>query len=311
MQKLILTDETSILSTLEFKKVWIEEIKQELQKNVEFSKNLTITDFEDKKQIESVKSTKNWYVKTRNTIKRAFKSKRDEYNFLAKENLEAEREVIAVIEWEEKRLDDIVTKAELLKLRKENETKLEDRKILLKQYEAELTDDELLEMLDKDFNLILSTKKEIYLAKKEAELKAEQERINREKEIEEAKKQARLEAEKEAQRQAELERQKVEREKQEAEQRRLQDLENARIEKENEIKRIKKEQEEKELAEKKRKEDEERARLEAEKQQIKEKELAEKRQEFIKYRDSIDFDHFEDKDGFRIFYKKVWEFKLN
>ena len=311
MQKLILTDETSILSTLEFKKVWIEEIKQELQKNVEFSKGLTITDFEDKKQFQIVKDTKNGYVKTRNTIKRAFKSKRDEYNFLAKENLEAEREVIAVIEWEEKRLDDIVTKAELLKLRKENETKLEDRKILLKQYETELTDDELLEMLDKDFNLILSTKKEIYLAKKEAELKAEQERINREKEIEEAKKQARLEAKKEAQRQAELERQKVEREKQEAEQRRLQDLENARIEKENEIKRIKKEQEEKELAEKKRKEDEERARLEAEKQQIKEKELAEKRQEFIKYRDSIDFDHFEDKDGFRIFYKKVWEFKLN
>ena len=123
-----------------------------------------------------------------------------------------------------------------MKLRKENELKLEDRRNLLNQYETIITDDELLEMLDKDFNLFLSSKKEIYLAKKEAELKAEQERINREKEIEEAKKQARLEAEK---------------------------------------------------------------------QQIKEKELAEKRQEFIKYRDSIDFDHFEDKDGFRIFYKKV------
>ena len=49
MEKLSLTDENSIISTLEFKKVGIEEIKQELQKNVEFSKNLTITDFEDKK----------------------------------------------------------------------------------------------------------------------------------------------------------------------------------------------------------------------------------------------------------------------
>ena len=105
MEKLSLTDENSIISTLEFKKVGIEEIKQELQKNVEFSKNLTITDFEDKKQLELVKSTKNWYVKTRNTIKRAFKSKRDEYNDLAKQNLEAEREVIAVIEAEEKRLE--------------------------------------------------------------------------------------------------------------------------------------------------------------------------------------------------------------
>jgi hypothetical protein len=41
-----------------------------------------------------VKDTKNGYVKTRNTIKRAFKSKRDELNQLAKDNLEAEREVI-------------------------------------------------------------------------------------------------------------------------------------------------------------------------------------------------------------------------
>jgi len=34
-------------------------IKLELNKTVEFSKNLEITDFEDKKQFELVKSTKN------------------------------------------------------------------------------------------------------------------------------------------------------------------------------------------------------------------------------------------------------------
>jgi hypothetical protein len=74
--------------------ILILENKKELQKTVEFSKNLSIIDFEDKKQFELVKDTKNGYVKTRNTIKRAFKSKRDEYSQLSKENLEKEREVI-------------------------------------------------------------------------------------------------------------------------------------------------------------------------------------------------------------------------
>lgn len=281
MTKIILTEENSILEILEFKKVWINQIKEELQKTVDFSKSLEIKDFEDKKQFELIKSTKNWYVKTRNTIKRAFKSKRDEYNALSKENLEAEREVISVIEWEEKRLDDMVNKAELLKLRKDNESKLEERKTSLKQYESELTDDELLEMSDKDFNLILSTKKEIYLAKKEAELKEKEEKIAREKELEEAKKQARLEAEQEAERKHK-----------------------------SELEQIKREQEAKELAEKKRKEDEEKARLEAEQTEKDNQARLEKEKEYIAYRDSLDYDKFEKEDWKIVFYKKVWEFKI-
>ena len=66
-------------------------------------------------------------MKTRNTLKRAFKSKRDEYNELARQNLEAEREVIAVIETEEKRLDELVEKAELMKLKKDNIQAMKDK----------------------------------------------------------------------------------------------------------------------------------------------------------------------------------------
>ena len=94
--KIILTEESSITTALWT--VWTQAIKDELQKTVEFSKGLTITDLEDKKQFQIVKDTKNWYVKTRNTIKRAFKSKRDEYNKLSKDNIKAEKDVISVIE---------------------------------------------------------------------------------------------------------------------------------------------------------------------------------------------------------------------
>ena len=43
-------EENSIILILENKN-WLEEIKKELQKTVEFSKNLSIIDFEDKKQL--------------------------------------------------------------------------------------------------------------------------------------------------------------------------------------------------------------------------------------------------------------------
>ena len=190
-------EENSIILILENKN-WLEEIKKELQKTVEFSKNLSIIDFEDKKQFELVKDTKNGYVKTRNTIKRAFKSKRDELNQLAKDNLEAEREVIWVIEEEEKRLDEMVEKAEKMKLRKQNEAKIEDRIKALWDVDFIEDKEKLLEMNEKDFETLLLDKRFAFVAKKEAEIKANEEKQAREKEIEEAKKQAKLEAEQEA-----------------------------------------------------------------------------------------------------------------
>ena len=288
--ELKLTDETSIVSALSDN--GIQKIKDELQKNVEFSKTLIITDLEDKKQIKIVKDTKNWYVKSRGTIERAFKSKRDEYNKLAAENLVAQREVIWVISDEETRLNDLVKKAELQKLKKDNALLLVDRIDALMKCDYELSEDLLLVMTEKDFEELLTDKRLAFV------------------QLEEAKKQARLQAEQEAEEKARLEKQKVEQDKIDAENKRKADLEKAEQDKQDAITKIKQDQESKELKEKQDKLDEE-AKLkkeEAEKQA--EKELMEKRKAFTDYRDSIDFDHFEDKDGIRIFYKKVWEFNI-
>lgn len=199
--QIILTEEQSISTALET--VGIEAIKNQLQKNVDFSKSLEIKDFSDRKQIQLVKDTKNGYVKTRNTIARAFKLKRDDYNKLAKQNIEAEKDVLTVIATEEARLEAMVDKAELLALRKENESVLDERKAKLSEYGGDIGEDALLEMTDKVFEATLLAKKEEFLLKVEFELKAEKERIDREKQIEEARKTAKEEAERIAKLQAE------------------------------------------------------------------------------------------------------------
>lgn len=316
--KIILTEEASILDVLKTNN-WLQAIKDEFSKVVEFSSKLEITDFEDKKQIEIVKSSKQWYVTTRNTIKRAFKSKRDINTEENRLNLEAEREVLAVMEKEENRLWEMLEKAELMKLRKENISKLQDRVDNLKKYDFVEDNEVLLNMTEKEFWILLQNKRELFLQIQEQKIKAEQEKIQREKEIEEAKKQARLEAEKEAQRLADIEKQRVEKEKLEAEQKAIREKEELerkqkeeleRVEKEKleTIDKLKKEQEQKELIEKKRKEDEENTRLEAEKIEKDNQSRLEKEKKYIAYRDSIQFDKFEKEDWKIVFYKKVWEF---
>ena len=321
--KIILTEETSILEVLKNEN-WLKEIKDEFQKVVEFSSKLEITDFEDKKQIEIVKTSKQGYVTTRNTIKRAFKSKRDINTEQNRLNLEAEREVLEVMEKEEKRLWEMLEKAEKMKLRKENEAKLDDRINELSKYEHIIDKEVLLGMKDKEFDTLLLDVRFAYMEKKEKEVKAEQERIAREKELEEVKKQAKLEAEQEAQKKADLEKQKVEQEKREAEQKRLDDLAKAEKDKQDEIARIKKEQEEKDKLEQKRKDDEENARLEQirlDKEKVenekREQEQLERRNEYKKFRESFGYnellknDFIEQKEDWKIIlFKKVWEFNI-
>lgn len=355
INKIILTEESSILTA--FTTVWIEAIKDEFKSTIDFTKNIVLTDFEDKKQFKIVKDTRNWYVKTRNTVKRAFKSRRDINTKENRENIEAEKEILAVIELEEKRLNDLVEKVELEQLKKDNSLKLIWRKELLEKYNYETDNEILLVMKDKDFEELLSWKKELYLEIKEQELKekVEKERIEKEKkeaiekvrleEIEKAKQKAeeekakveleKKEAEEKAKKEKEeLERkqkeelERIEKEKKEAEKARLEeiekekqdkielenkriaDLKQVEIEKDNEIARIKRENEQKESARLLKIEEDKQEEIKKAKKEKEEKEIAEKRQEFIKYRDSIDFDHYEDKDGKRIFYKKVWEFKI-
>ena len=212
--------------------------------------------------------------------------------------------IVKTIEDKEEELEKIVKyfenkeKERLNKLQKEREEEI-------KPYIQEISDLIALCNMEEDkYKAFYLMRKREFEEKKELEEKLEKERIEKERLAEEErvkqiKENARIEAEA-----------KVMREKIEAEMKAKADLERVEKEKQEAIDKLKKEQEIKELAEKKRKEDEENARIEAEKKVKEEKELLAKRQEFINYRDSLDFDHYEDQDWFRIFYKRVWEFKI-
>jgi hypothetical protein len=210
-------------------------------------------------QFKIVKDAKPGYVATRNTIERAFKFKRDEYNAKAADNLSLQREVIAVISEEEERLKKMIDAVNLRKLIEENKSKLQERVNQLKCYDVSMTEAELLEMKDNVFLSKLSEAKEIFLIKKEEELRIEQERIKREKEIEEAKKQAKEEAEKQAKEREEmLKKESAEREE------KVKEEANKKIQKEREEKeRIIQEQKQKEIV---RLEEEKKQKEEAKKQ---------------------------------------------
>jgi len=303
----ILTDENAIIK-----------IKSELKKVVEFSKPLEIKDYGDESQFRIVKEAKNGYVKTRNTIKRAFKEKRDEYTVLAKDNLEAEREVVGVIQQEEERLSEMVKEANRLKLVKENELKLQSRKDQLREYERELTDNELLEMKDQEFFKKLSEAKEIYLEEKEKRLAAEKERLERDKEIKEAARAAKKEAEEKAKRDVEEEKIKAKREaeaaKKKADEEKLKAVEKAKREAEADKQKLIKEQEEKEKERKAKEEKEKQETRAREEEEEKEKNKIEKRKKYQKWLSDNRYnkeDCLLQREGVKIvMYKKTSGFKI-
>lgn len=196
MSDIILTDEQSVQNAIST--VGIETIKNKLAETVEFSKNLEIKDFTDKNQIAAVHSSKQGYVKTRNTIKRAMKFKRDEWNALSKENIKQEKDIISVIDAEESRLTEMLDKAKLLALREENKAKLADRKARLADIEKEISDEELLDMTGKDFDLNFQKWQGEYLAEKQRKLDEQENQLRIEKEKQKAVEQAREEVKQQA-----------------------------------------------------------------------------------------------------------------
>lgn len=318
--EIILTSDDSLSEALST--VWVDAIKEELQKTVEFSKSLKVTDIDDPKQLAVIKSTKNWYVKTRNSIKRAFKLKRDEYTKLSKDNMDAQNDVISVIEAEEARLTELVNITEIQALRSRNQVILPDRRAALDKCEDDTADSLLLDMTEKEFDNFLTWKRVAYMEKKEAELKAREERIARDKEIEKAKEEARIEAEKKAEqdkidRAAQVEKDKLAALKK-AEDEKLEALVQAEKVKEAALKierdkreAIEQKRREEEQAVLKKKEEEALEKLKEE-EALEEKRKAEQKkladEKFIAYKDSIEFDRMFREDWKIVFYKKVWEF---
>ena len=320
MKQIILTSDDSLSEALWT--VWVDAIKEELIKTVEFSKTLKVTDIDDPKQLAVIKSTKNWYVKTRNSIKRAFKSKRDEYTKLSKDNLSTQNDVISVIEEEEERLTQLVDIVTIQALRSKNQVILPDRRAALDKCEADTADSLLLDMTEKEFETHLTGKRIEYADKKEEELKQREIQIARDKEIEVAKEEARIKAEKKAAQDIEDEKIRVQKEKEAAlkkvEDDKLEALVKAEQEKEaalkierDKLEAIQAEKRAVEQAELKKKEAEELEKLRIKEEERKQKEEEQKKlrdEKFIAYKNSIEFDKAFREDGKIVFYKKVWEF---
>jgi len=193
----------------------------DLEAMVEQTKNLTVTNLEDKKQIEAVKGGRIVLKKARVQIEKIGKGLRADAVKFQKDVIAKEKELIAIIAPEEERLAAIEDEAKKLAVRKERFLALPAKQERIK--EAGLSDffhlsnDEVVEMDDAAFEAhfqqMLGQKnerdaeaqriKQAELDAKEKELDDERKRLNHEKEVAAAAEQARIETEARLKREAE------------------------------------------------------------------------------------------------------------
>lgn len=194
---------------------------EHLTSMVEKTKNLTATDLKDKAQLELVRSNRIEFKKTRVAIEKYGKSLRDKATAYNRAVSAKEKELIGIIEPEEKRLKEIEEEAEKLAIREERMEKLPARKERLASIGdgVKVSDEDLLLMDANDFEGYFNARTADKLAAdkakaeedqrikdeetrkaneaKEAEI-AEREKAAKEKEEANAREEARLKAEKEA-----------------------------------------------------------------------------------------------------------------
>lgn len=193
---------------------------------VELTKQVVVTDINDKYQIDQVKSNRILLRDARVNITKRGKELRSDALAFQKAVIEKERELIAIIEPEEERLKAIEEEVKAKKLRAERIALLPERKKRLAEIgdNVEVTDDELIAMDASDFqgyvNKRVADKNEAErqeIEKKQAEIKAEEERLAREKETREREEKARQEERERIEREQKEKAEREEREKKEAE----------------------------------------------------------------------------------------------
>jgi len=192
--------------------------KAELQKIADECKQITITDFEDKKQIAIVCEKRELLQHTRIQIQKKGKALREDALRYQKAVIAKEKELIEIIEPEEERLEQLEEQAEKYEILQERIRKLPERRARLAQELVgySLKDEEINAMDDAVFESTLNTlvtqrvaaenaKKEAELNAKQAEIEAKEKElkdkeiaIQREKEQLEAIEQARLDGERKA-----------------------------------------------------------------------------------------------------------------
>lgn len=197
--------------------------KQQLNELVERAQTLKDIDIDDSNQLEQVKKVRIDLKNARVGITKTGKEMRNDAIKFQRAVIEKEKELVGIIEPEEKRLKGIEEEAKQKALLIEREKLLPWRKEKLTEVDAELSDGELLNMDDKEFQLFLNEKAAEKLAKQEEEKRAKEAEEQRKKELAEAEERARKEAEEKAKKEAE-----------EAEKRHQEELERLRREKEQE-----------------------------------------------------------------------------
>lgn len=207
-KEVVITDESSL-----------EKIKKAFLEQVEITKNVVVKNPFDTEELAAVKKVRKSYVTNRETVKRVFKADRDVHTEYNRKNMAAQNEILILLEGEENRLTDVITRAELEAAKEERRKLLPFRKDELSKFNSVVPDEELLALNDADFERLLALKKEHFL-----ELEAK--RLEREKMLEEA----RAQAEKEKQAAIEAERDKARLAAEKAERDRLDEL--AKLERE-------------------------------------------------------------------------------
>lgn len=191
---------------------------QQLKDIVAETSSIVTVDIDNKEELAIVKKNKLSLGKIRNALKEFGKSKRDYFNEMSKKIIAREKELVAIVEEEEDRLDVFLEEAKQKQELADRILVLPDRKEQLSKIEdgIEVTDGFILSLNAGEFIEYVNNRKTEYLNAKELKLNEEKAKIERDTELREAEKKARLEAEEQAKREIELSKQKAELDKQEA-----------------------------------------------------------------------------------------------
>ena len=256
----------------------------EAKKIAEKYVGLKITDPADKGQYDAVFNAQQELKGIRTSITRYGKEARQEAIRWQKEVISQEKELLEIIKPVEDALKSERDRVDIVKKREARRILLPTRKALLEDIGAEWTDDEILDMDEKEFASEYEAAKAVFELEVETKRMEREREKRRQEEIEQAKKDAAEKAKKEAEEKAEREKkeeaERVEREKKEAEQKKKEELEAKEREKQEAIEKVKREAAEKE---RKRKEKEAREKREAEEKERKEREEREKTEKNKKY----------------------------
>ena len=169
--------------------------KADLTKLVDGYKDLKIKDVNDDSGYETVKRAKNELVTERGILERLGKSMRDNFTKVNREIMKIQKDVVGIVEPLELELKGKLKAIDNGKIRFRRMNYLESKKDSLKEIELELSDEEILKFSDGDFLDFFAEQKILYLEAKQKKIDDLRLEVEREKERKAFEKQAKIDAE--------------------------------------------------------------------------------------------------------------------